>query len=55
MFDSYAEHAMRGAGVKVWDITAYGLGGSFRHGDMQHMDGLTTRTMNLEMASALLC
>lgn len=55
LFDSYAEHAMRAAGVPVWDITAYGMGGLYRHDDLQHFDGQTTRTLNLEMAEALLC
>lgn len=55
MFDSYAEHALRQAGIRVWDIGAYGLGGGYRGGDLQHFDGQTTRTMNLEMASAVLC
>lgn len=55
LFDSYAEYAMRKAGVPVWDITAYGMVGMYRNRDMQHMDGQSTRTMNLDMALNIFC
>lgn len=55
LFDSYAETAMRAAGVAVWDATAHGAGGEHRVDDMQHYDGQTTRTLNLEMAAGILC
>ena len=54
-FDSYAEHAMRSAGVPVWDVTAFGMGGGYRGEDMAHFDGQTVRTLNLEMAEAVWC
>ncbi|KAL4427653.1 hypothetical protein ABPG75_001742 [Micractinium tetrahymenae] len=55
LFDSYAEYAMRKAGVPVWDITAYGMGGLYRLRDMQHFDGQSTRTLNLDMALNIFC
>ena len=55
LFDSYAEQVMRASGIKVWDITAFGLAGEYRLNDMQHLDGQSTRAMNLEMAHSVLC
>lgn len=55
LFDSYAEYAMRKAGVPVWDITAYGMAGLYRPRDMQHFDGQSTRTLNLDMALNIFC
>lgn len=45
---------MRKAGVPVWDITAY-MGALYRPRDMQHFDGQSTRTLNLDMALNIFC
>ena len=54
-YDSYAEHAMRTAGIPMWDIAAYGGAGANRPGDIFHFDGKTMRDMNLDMAEHILC